>query len=648
VSRHWLVGLGVASACGGQLHTHEPGVDYLAAIRLEGNHAIATGALEPALALHEVIREGGALDPYLLTADTERIRAAYFRHGFFEATVGSGVEHRDAHTQVAVFTITEGRRAATRVEITGLPPEVAPARARELVALADGAPFDYDAYDAAKQPLTVLVENAGYAHAEVDGKVDADPQTATATVRYMVDPGVRCTFGKITIGGKFPASLTAAVQARLRFTEGESYSVSAIEETQAEIYGLGRFSTVQIVPDLGGGAAVVTVTVELALGNRHELHGGGGLGYEPLTYEARLRGGGSLMPARLPLMTLAADARVALTIPHDFDQTQIEPKVRGLASLSYLDLFWPRLRGEVEVGADFQTVEAYTWTGEHTRLGLGAPLGARWLQLRVGWLLDYLQFSGLNGSLDSAMMPGCPAATPPGGETPAQRLGLCHAQLRGAYQASLVADLRDNPIEPHRGVYVDLRVVKGTRFAGGDLTYLQLIPELRGYVSLGGTVIAARARVGAIFGDVPVTERYFSGGSVGQRGFSDRRLAPTALACASPTPPAPMNDTSALIGGAGLIETGVELRRQLATLWTFPVGANVFLDGGDVQCMPQALDVRQLNWAVGAGGWAKLIGDLKIRIEAGYRLNSTTLYPRDVDTHLLGNLAFHLGVGEVY
>ena len=116
------MGLGVASACGGQLHTHEPGIDYLAAIRLEGNHAIATGALEPALALHEVIREGGALDPYLLAADTERIRAAYFRRGFFEATVGSGVEHRDAHTQVAVFTITEGRRAATKVEITGLPP----------------------------------------------------------------------------------------------------------------------------------------------------------------------------------------------------------------------------------------------------------------------------------------------------------------------------------------------------------------------------------------------------------------------------------------------------------------------------------------------------------------------------------------------
>jgi len=32
-------------------------------------------------------------------------------------------------------------------------------------------------------------------------------------------------------------------------------------------------------------------------------------------------------------------------------------------------------------------------------------------------------------------------------------------------------------------------------------------------------VIAAHGRVGAILGDIPVTERYYSGGTTGQRGF---------------------------------------------------------------------------------------------------------------------------------
>jgi outer membrane protein assembly factor BamA len=626
------VGVGFATSigCGGQLRARPPeaGTDYVAAIRIEGNHAIETGALEPALALHEAVRDAAAIDPYLLTVDTERIRAAYLTRGFFAVQVAVRVEHGEDHAQTVVFAVSEGRRAVTRVVIDGLPAELSPAKARALVALRDGAPFDYEPYDAAKQPLRALVEDAGYAYAEVHGTVTADPGGATATARYQIDAGVRCTFGAIRIPGKLPEALATAVRARLRFATGDRYSASALAASQAEIYDLGRFSTVQVVADRSGGGASVAVTVELAEANRHEVHAGAGFGYEPATYEARLRGGGSLVPAAHPLLTLAADARVALTIPHNLDPDQLEPKLRGLVSLQYLDLLWPRLRGDLEVGADYQTIEAYSWRGEHVGLGLGSPLGPRWLQLRVGWVLEHLTFYSLD-----------PVVKPETADDPnkAHELGLDRRPLRGAYQASLVADLRDNPIEPHRGAYVDLRVTKGTRLAGGDLTYLQLTPELRGYVSLAGVVLAARVRVGAIFGDVPVTERYYSGGTSGQRGFSERRLSPVATA---------MVDGelhTQVIGGAGLIETGVELRRRLGTLGTFPVGANVFLDGGEVTDSARDLDPWQLDWAIGAGVWAKLVGDLKVRIDLGYRLNH-----QSADTGTFANLAPHIGVGEVY
>ena len=98
-----------------------------------------------------------------------------------------------------------------------------------------------------------------------------------------------------------------------------------------------------------------------------------------------------------------------------------------------------------------------------------------------------------------------------------------------------------------------------------------------------------------------------------------------------------------VIGGAGLIETGIELRRQLGTLGTLPVGANVFLDGGQVTESARDLDPWQLDWAIGTGVWAKLVGDLKFRIDLGYRLNHQS---RDPDT--FANLAPHIGVGEVY
>lgn len=606
--------------------------EHVGAIRIEGNHAIASDALEPALALHEAIGEAVAVDPYLLALDTERIRAAYLRRGFFAAKVTAGVR-REAGGQVVVFTVVEGRRAAARVEITGLPPELPAAQARALVAFGDGAPFDYDAYDAAKQPLTALVENAGYAHAEVRGTVAADPVAAVATVRYEIVAGVRCAFGEIRLTGRFRPELAAVVRARLRLATGDRYSAQVLADSQVEIYDLGRFSAVQVVPDRTGGGPTIGVTVDLVEASRHELHAGFGLGYEPITYEVRGRGGGSLVPAAQPLTTLALETRVAVTVPHTGDTAKLEPKLRILGSLQRIDLGWPRLRGEIEGGLDYQTVEAYTWAGGHIRVGLGSPLGPRWLQARIGWLLEELTFRDLVSDL--------------GGDTPAAMqarsvLGLGGTQRLGAFQASLTADLRDYPIEPHRGGYLAVTAAAGTPFAGGALHYLQVTPELRGYFSLAGVVVAVRARAGQIFGDVPVTERYFSGGTSGQRGFSERQLAPRvdATGC-SDTATSPV----VVIGGAGLFETGVELRRQIASLGSVPVGANLFLDGADVTCKPSGLDPGHLHWAVGAGVWGKL-GALKIRTDVGYRLNRTG--DDEPARGTFGNFAWHLGVGETY
>jgi outer membrane protein assembly factor BamA len=621
----------VACACSGPLHVQAPASDHLTGLRIEGNQAIATGALEPALALHEAITDGGAIDPYVLTSDAERIRVAYVKLGFFAVRVTPRIEHTGGG-QTVVFAVVEGRRATAQIEIAGLPPEVPLAKARALIALADGAPFDYDASAAAKQPLAALVENAGYAHVVVSHRAMPDPDAAIARVRYEVVPGVRCKFGEIRGGELLAPALRAAVFARVQFATGDRYAVSVMEEAQAEIYALGRFSTVQIVPERANSAAVIDVTLELSEANRHEVHAGFGVGYEPASYELRARGGGSLVPAAQPLLTLASELRVALTVPHDGELGvpqfhDVQPKVRGLVSLQRLDLWRPWLRGEVEVGADYQTVEAYTWTGEYARLGLGSPLGPRWLQLHLGWQIEHLSFDDIASVLANEHA----------------RLRLDASQNLGEYQAALVADLRDNPIEPHRGAYVDLRAAVGTPLALGDSTFLQLTPELRGYLTLARITIAARARVGAIFGAVPVTERYYSGGTSGQRGFSERQLSPK-LPEACPT----QTDCRVVVGGAGLIETGVELRRQLGSLWKMPVGLNLFLDGGDVADTPQALEPANLYWAVGTGIWGKLVGDLKIRIDLGYRLNRTTAPDPLATGGGIDNVSLHVGVGESY
>lgn len=625
--------------------------ERLSSIRIAGNRAIASDALEPALALHAAIGDGATVDPYLVTLDADRIRAAYLRRGFFAAEVTADVR-REGGEPVVVFTVVEGRRAVSRIEITGLPPELPAAAAHGLVPLGDGAPFDYDAYDAAKQPLTRLVEDAGYAHVEVRGTVAADPVSAVAAVRYEIVPGVRCTFGEVRISGGVEPRLAEAVRARLRFARGDRYSARALAESEAEIYDLGRFSEVRVMRDRraappegsaedpGAAAtaatAVIDVNIELVEARLDEVHFGAGLGYEPVTYELRFRPGVSIVPERHPLLTLGVDTRLALTVAHSGDTGQFEPKVRILGSLQRLDLWWPRLRGEVEGGLDYQTVEAYTWAGAHVRLGLGSPLGPRWLQAHVGWLLEELTYMPAS-QLSAITMD---ART---------QLGLVDSQRIGAYQASLVADLRDDPLEPHRGGYLAVTAVAGTPYAGGDVGYLQVTPELRGYFTLGGVVVAVRARAGQILGHAPVTERYFSGGTSGQRGFSERQLAPRATidapGCSDTIPAA--GPSLPGIGGAGLLETGVELRRQLASPGGVPIGANLFLDGADVTCTAAGVDAARLHWAVGAGVWGKL-GGLKIRSDLGYRLNRKGPGELSGGIGTFDDFAWHLGVGETY
>jgi outer membrane protein assembly factor BamA len=627
VSR-WIAVLAAASACGGPPRALAPG--QLGAIRIIGNHAIASDALEPALALHEAIDDGAAVDPYLLTLDTERIRAAYVKRGFFAVTVTPEVETRPSGAQVVVFTVVEGRRAGTRVEITGLPPDVAPAAARALIELGDGAAFDYDRYDAAKAPLAALLENAGYARAAVRGTVAADPGAAVANVRYEVVPGLPCRFGAIRIVGTDRPDLVTAVRARLRFAPGDRYSAAALADSQADIYQLGRFSTAHVDADLGGAGSEIGVTVQLTEASRHETHWGFGGAREPSTYEVRVRGGASLVPAAAPLISLAADARVAATVLHDF--TKVEPKIRLLGSLQRIDLWRPRLRGELEAGLDYQTIEAYTWIGPHIRVGLGSPIGASWLQARVGWLLEEMTFTKYFGELDGEARRAAREA-----------LGVDRTRWLGAYQASLIADLRDDPIEPHRGIYFAMNAALGAPPVG-DLHYVQVMPELRGYLPLAGFVVAMRGRIGGIYelrdGDIPAIERYYSGGTAGQRGFSERFLAPRVA------PGGCMDKGSTtVIGGAGLVETGVELRRQIATLGGTPVGANLFLDGADVKCQPEELDPVDLQWATGVGIWTKL-GPLKAHTDVGYRLNRRG--ELSGGPAAFGNFAWHLGIGETF
>ncbi|MBA3464566.1 MAG: BamA/TamA family outer membrane protein [Deltaproteobacteria bacterium] len=598
-----------------------PGDERLKAIHFEGNKHLREKTLVTGLALHRTLKYGRAPDPYLMSVDAERIRGEYLRRGFLDADVRSRTDRKGDDTTVT-YTVEEGVRATTRVVIKGLPQDVPPENVRAVLALKDGDPFNYATYELAKDPLRIVVEDAGYAHVQLEAEVIADRANHTAVIALTYTPGPKSVFGKVEITG-VDGKLRDAVESRMQLAPGQPYSTSALVASQQQLYGLGRFSTVRVQPVKEGGHSVIDVKVDVAEGSKREIKLGIGAGMDSASYEARARAGYTIVGWPFQMHTFSLDLRPAYARLRDTGE--YEPRIRAIARDERQDLFWTYARGIVEGGWNYLAVEAYTSYGPRAKLGFETPVKTDKVKLRLGWSIERLRFRRISPLIDEDLQARI-------------GIGLDEIQQVGAYEQSVIVDLRDHPTNTRYGVYGEVRVAEGTPAAGGKYSYIQLVPELRGYVPLGPVVFAARARWGRFFGqDVPATERFFSGGSVSQRGFSERRLAPQVRGDVMGT------TTEVPYGGTSMFESGVETRFPIMKIKDMPLGGVVFLDGADVVEEPARLSLSKLHLALGFGlRLHTIVGPL--RFDFGYRLNRTGgMEPAPDD-----KFAFHLSLGEAF
>jgi translocation and assembly module TamA len=611
------VAAAVFGACG-HAQPRKPGDEYLKAIHVEGNQQVKDRHLVSGLALQRAKKRNRAPDPYLVQLDRDRIRGEYMRRGFFGIDVRSRVE-RAGDASTVVYTVEEGQRAATRVAITGIPrdPDLPIAKVRATLPLADDAPFNYAVYEAAKPLLVGVAQDAGYAHARLESAVYADRANRTATVQLDYDLGPKCTFGPIEVTG-VEGDLAGAVRARAKFAQGDRYSTKAIAATQRQLYGMGRFSTVQVQPSETEGP-VVGVKIAVSEAARREVRFGGGFGLDPTAYEVRGRADYTIAGWPFPLDTATIDLRPAYAYMRTDGSWQ--PRIRALARLERQDLLWTYARGEVEAGYSYVAIEAYTSYGPRARLGFQTPVGTQRVQAGVGWALEQLDFR----TLSPLIKPIAP------------ELGLDGTQRVGVYTQMVTIDLRDHPVEPTLGAYAGLRSAIGTKYAGGAYEYVQLIPELRGYVPLGSVVLGARVRAGAFFGETPATERFFSGGASNHRGFGERKLSPAI------TGEVNGQEHTVPYGGTALLETGIEGRFPITNWRKIGIGGALFFDGGDVREELAQIAPGALHWAAGVGlRFKTLVGP--VRADLGYRLNRT-----GPDEPAPGSrFAFHLSLGEAF
>ena len=151
----------------------------------------------------------------------------------------------------------------------------------------------------------------------------------------------------------------------------------------------------------------------------------------------------------------------------------------------------------------------------------------------------------------------------------------------GSVAMSVFQDHRDDPTNSHRGYYNSLDLGLATREFGSETDFSRILFRNSTYYRLGKEVVLARSlqfgyiqRLGGL-PQIPLAERFFSGGASSHRAFPDNQAGPRDL------------ETGFPLGGNALLFHQTELRFPLIG---DDVGGVLFHDMGNIYS-----DIRNVN-----------------------------------------------------
>jgi outer membrane protein assembly factor BamA len=614
-----------------------------------------------------VVLEYEILDASMLQRDLARLERYYRGHGFLDAHARAARVVRVSANHVRVeIEVDEGPATLVRtIRIDGiaeLPATVADAvRADAAAVLPVGGRFDEDAYAKAKTAIARALTDRGYAYASVQADAQVDLAKHTIDYAFTVHAGIPAVFGRITIvdtqqstPGKTSSFAKPMEEAPLRraldIREGETYSTAAIATGTQALLDLGVLASVQIVPTLADPPApVVPLTVKIEPTKLHVIKYGGGfelddiktevhgiIGYEDHNFYGGLR---SLSLEFKPGVVL-----YPTRFDHPVVPTSYLLEERTRLQLSQPGLFEAHTKGFVrpEINVFPMLIEPNPDPSQPV-VGYFEPKTAFGVERRF--------FKHLITNLSYNVQGEVPFFYPTGVDTKGTALPPPIVLLFPELITTL--DYRDNPLHPHKGVYLsnDLTVARP-----GSAYDVRIQPDARAYVPIGRRVtLAARGSIGMLFSSnygeyiqnlkeigqtvqpnplsqgVPgdpgpqaldhVVDRdieivyfrgFFLGGPDSNRGFPLRGIAPHGVVpflspsnqslllqagCVPNSPTYNAANCSIPIGGFTSWQASLESRFDIVG----PFGAALFCDAGDVSAKPYDVRFTHLHLSCGAG-----------------------------------------------
>jgi outer membrane protein assembly factor BamA len=241
-----------------------------------------------------------------------------------------------------------------------------------------------------------------------------------------------------------------------------------------------------------------------------------------------------------------------------------------------LNYQWPRFAGSDKLNLSFTTL--YENSRDIRTFSYMREEGSAQVSERVSKAITLLyRFTYRHVTIDEGTLKISPLLIP-----------LLSQPVRvGLVSTSLIQDRRDDPLDPHRGIYTTVDLALADNVFGSQPNFVRFLARNSTYHPLTRKVVLARnTEFGDIYafhytGDpmeaIPLAERFFAGGAASNRGFPDFQAGPRDPSTGFP------------LGGTALFFNQTELRFPLIG---DNVGGVLFHDAGNVYSLLSNLSFR--------------------------------------------------------
>ncbi|MEW5977573.1 MAG: outer membrane protein assembly factor BamA [Acidobacteriota bacterium] len=519
----------------------------------------------------------GKFSQDLIEQDAEVIRDLYLREGFEKVEVQPSFVKDASDRDIRItFSVREGPQTFVASIATEGNSRLPSQELLRGLNLAPGRPFSAALLEEDRRLIESKFQDRGYGEVKAESVLEREPSDERVKIVYRVAEGTLTRVDDIYIVGN-RQTRNKIIGRNISFHEGDPLSQEQMLNSQQSLYGLGLFNRVDIVP-INVRQADHYRPVIIRLEDSSPIIIGYGAGYQD-----REGPRGTIEISHNNLFGLARSISFRTRASFREQRGQItykEPRLFNRDLDSFITLFAEKTRR-----VSFDT----------TRTNATIQVLKRFRKQ------DNFFFRYNFETVDLSDVRVNPLAT---GTTDLGTLQL--SSLSSAW----LRDSRDDPLDPSSGYFHTANFSLTSKLLGSQANFVSFFGQTQAHRKIGSDVVLATSlRLGLTqpYGstaEVPISERFFAGGSTTLRGFGLDR--------AGPLDP----ETNAPLGGNALVIGNVELRVPV----TGSISFVPFYDTGNVFSRIGKIALSSFTNTVGFGLRYKTpFGPL--RVDLGFNLD---------------------------